>query len=188
MRRCHDGDGLGLATRDRLRRWRPRLRQDTCVGSGDTASPVTAGLHARPAGRGAASAWPILNHVQRWFLMVFRPRPSGSSSSLKRVKPRDPGKSENAWFLRGTHPGGWAPFEFLKMHLYQYTQKIEHCSNKFDFLPLFCLEGLVPNSVLSGSRGVHARTELVLQGSRTGRIPPRPINCANQRPVNCPNN
>ena len=39
------------------------------------------------------------------------------------------------------------------MHLYQYTQKIEHCSNKFDFLPLFCLEGLVPNSVLSGSRG-----------------------------------
>ena len=30
------------------------------------------------------------------------------------------------------------------MHLYQYTQKIEHCSNKFDFLPLFCLEGLVP--------------------------------------------
>ena len=39
------------------------------------------------------------------------------------------------------------------MHWYQYTQKIEHCSNKFDFLPLFCLEGLVPNSVLSGSRG-----------------------------------
>ena len=59
--------------------------------------------------------------------------------------PRDPGKSENAWFLRGTHPGGWAPFEFLKMHLYQYTQKIEHCSNKFDFLPLFCLVGLVPS-------------------------------------------
>ena len=27
------------------------------------------------------------------------------------------------------------------------------CSNKFDFLPLFCLVGLVPNSVLSGSRG-----------------------------------
>ena len=71
--------------------------------------------------------------------------------------PRDPGKSENAWFLRGTHPGGWAPFEFLKMHLYQYTQKIEHCSNKFDFLPLFCLEGLVPNSVLSGSRGKQKR-------------------------------
>ena len=68
---------------------------------------------------------------------------------------RDPGKSENAWFLRGTHPGGWPPFEFLKMHLYQYTQKIEHCSNKFDFLTLFCLEGLVPNSVLSGSRGLN---------------------------------
>ena len=45
----------------------------------------------------------------------------------------------------------------LKMHLYQYTQKIEHCSNKFDFLPLFCLEGLVPNSVLSGSRGLTDR-------------------------------
>ena len=49
------------------------------------------------------------------------------------------------------HPWWGALFEFLKMHLYQYTQKIEHCSNKFDFLPLFCLEGLVPNSVLSGS-------------------------------------
>ena len=61
------------------------MRQDTCVGSGDTASPVTAGLHARKAGRGAASARPILNHVQRGFLMVFRPRPSGSSSTLKRV-------------------------------------------------------------------------------------------------------
>ena len=53
----------------------------------------------------------------------------------KAPQPRDtfamnPGKSENAWFLRGTHPGGWAPFEFLKMHLYQYTQKIEHCSKK----------------------------------------------------------
>ena len=103
--------------------------------------------------------------------------------SVAPTPPRDPGKSENAWFLRVTHPGGWVPFEFLKMHLYQYTQKMKHCSNKFDFLPLFCLEGLVPNSVLSGSRGVHARTELVLQGSRTGRIPPRPINCANQRPV-----
>ena len=37
--------------------------------------------------------------------------------------PRDPVKSENAWFLRGCHPGGWHLFEFLKMHLYQYTQK-----------------------------------------------------------------
>jgi hypothetical protein len=57
-------------------------------------------------------------------------------------------------FLRGRYPGGYPPFEFLKMHLYQYTQKIEHCSNKFDFLTLFCLEGLVSNSVLSGSRGM----------------------------------
>jgi hypothetical protein len=73
-------------------------------------------------------------------------------------KPRDPGKSENAWFLRGRYPGGYPPFEFLKMHLYQYTQKIEHCSNKFDFLTLFCLEGLVPNSVLSGSRGSRDQT------------------------------
>ena len=56
--------------------------------------------------------------------------------------PRDPGKSENAWFLRGCCPGGQHLFEFLKMHLYQYTQKIGHCSNKFDFLPLFCLVGL----------------------------------------------
>ena len=32
---------------------------------------------------------------------------------------------------------GIAPFEFLKMHLYQYTQKIQLCSNRFDFLPLF---------------------------------------------------
>ena len=27
------------------------------------------------------------------------------------------------------------------------------CANKIDFLPLFCLERLVPNSELSGSRG-----------------------------------
>ena len=64
-----------------MRRWRPRLRQDTCISTGELVSPVTAGLHALPAGRGAASARPSLNHVQRWFLMVFRPRPSGSSSS-----------------------------------------------------------------------------------------------------------
>ena len=53
--------------------------------TGELASPVTTGLHARKAGRGAASARPILNHVQRGFLMVFRPRPSGSSSTLKPV-------------------------------------------------------------------------------------------------------
>ena len=68
-----------------MRRWRPRLRQDTCISTGELVSPVTAGLHALPAGRGAASARPILNHVQRRFLMVFRPRPSASSSTLKRV-------------------------------------------------------------------------------------------------------
>ena len=49
------------------------------------------------------------------------------------------------------------------MYLYQYTQKFEHCSNKFDFLPLFCLEGLVPNSVLSGSRGVRHQAAAIMQ-------------------------
>ena len=84
-------------------------------------------------------------------------RGPSSQNSFELYRPRDPGKSENAWFLRGRYPGGYPPFEFLKMHLYQYTQKIEHCSNKFDFLTLFCLEGLVPNSVLSGSRGIMSR-------------------------------
>ena len=69
------------------------------------------------------------------------------------VAPRDPGKSENVLVFARMLSWGTAPFEFLKMHLYQYTQKIELCSNKFDFLPLFCLVGLVPNSLLSGSRG-----------------------------------
>ena len=66
----------------------------------------------------------------------------------------DPGKSENVLVFARMLSLGTAPFEFLKMHLYQYTQKIELCSNKFDFLPLFCLVGLVPNSLLSGSRGL----------------------------------
>ena len=68
----------------------------------------------------------------------------------------DPGKSENVLVFARMLSLGTAPFEFLKMHLYQYTQKIELCSNKFDFLPLFCLVGLVPNSLLSGSRGTSA--------------------------------
>ena len=46
---CADGDGLGLATRDRMRGWRPLLRQDTCISTGELVLPVTAGLHARPA-------------------------------------------------------------------------------------------------------------------------------------------
>ena len=56
--------------------------------------------------------------------------------------PRDPRNAENAWFLRGCHPGGWHLYEFLKMYLYQYTQKIEHCSNKFEFsYPSFVWKG-----------------------------------------------
>ena len=39
---CADREGLGLATRDRLRRWRPLLRQDAYTRSGEPASPVTA--------------------------------------------------------------------------------------------------------------------------------------------------
>ena len=72
-------------------------------------------------------------------------------------------------FARMPSPG-MAPFEFSKMHLYQYTEKIEHCSNKFDFLPLFCLEGLVPNSVLSGSRGC-TESYLLWRFWREGWIP-----------------
>ena len=51
---------------------------------------------------------------------------------------------------------GIAPFEFLKMHLYQYTQKIQLCSNRFDFLPLF-LSGRVSSKfvVTRFSRMVH---------------------------------
>ena len=37
----------------------------------------------------------------------------------------DPGKSENVLVFARMLSLGTAPFEFLKMHLYQYTQKIE---------------------------------------------------------------
>ena len=41
----------------------------------------------------------------------------------------------------------------LKQFLYQWTQKNRRCFIKFDFLPLFCLPRLVPNSRLLDSRG-----------------------------------
>ena len=42
----------------------------------------------------------------------------------------------------------------LKQFLYQWTQKNRLCFIKFDFLPIFCLPGLVPNSELTRSRGL----------------------------------
>ena len=49
---------------------------------------------------------------------------------------------------------GSAPFEISKVHLHQYAQKIQTCSDRFDFVPLCCLVGFVPNSLLSRYRGM----------------------------------
>ena len=56
------------------------------------------------------------------------------------VFPRDPRNTENAWFLRGCHPGGWhlkrCLFEFLKMHLYLlYTSILK----KSCFVPTYLI-------------------------------------------------
>ena len=123
------------------------LRQDKCIGSGDAASPVTAGLHALPPGRGAASARPSLIHVERWFWMVFRPGPSGSTSPLNRENLRTVG-GENR------------PESVVSL-----------------FLARCGLPALARTAVVAVGREIisHARTEKALQDSGGCEIHPPPL-------------
>ena len=57
----------------------------------------------------------------------------------------------------------------LKQFLYQWTQQNRLCFIKFDFLPIFCLPGLVPNSELPGSRG-YRPFQIVVESFATERV------------------